>query len=313
MILVSVLYALFALVFVIEKEALQYAQPLFLVGIRMLTAGVVLLGVWRWQSGAWPKLNSSMWKRIVLLAFCNIYINNAAEFWGLQYLTSFKTCFIYSLSPFISALFSYFVYREVLSNRKWLGLVVGFLGFLPVLLSQTDSEEISGQFLLFSWAELAIVVACASSVYGWIVLKQLVFDDGVPPLVANGFSMVIGGVLALSHSRVVETWAPLPVTSLMPFVLTTLALIAISNCAAYNLYGFLLKRFSATFMSFAGLMTPLFTALFAWLALGEVATAPFWFSYLIVFTGLYLFYQEELRIEPVLQRVQVKEPREVSA
>jgi drug/metabolite transporter (DMT)-like permease len=64
----------------------------------------------------------------------------------------------------------------------------------------------------------------------------------------------------------------------------------------YNLYGYLLRRFSATFMSFAGLTTPLFTALFGWIFLGEVASPAFYLSFSILSVGLLLFYQEELKV-----------------
>jgi len=43
MYLVVLLYALFASVFTVSKTGLQYTQPLFLVGSRMVLAGVLLL------------------------------------------------------------------------------------------------------------------------------------------------------------------------------------------------------------------------------------------------------------------------------
>ena len=43
MIWVFVLYALFASVFTIGKTALEYTEPLFLVGSRMALAGVIML------------------------------------------------------------------------------------------------------------------------------------------------------------------------------------------------------------------------------------------------------------------------------
>jgi len=80
----------------------------------------------------------------------------------------------------------------------------------------------------------------------------------------------------------------------MPFLGCTLLLMIISNAICYNLYGKLLKKYSATFMSFAGFTTPLFTALFDWLKFGEVASWHFYLSATIVFGGLLIFYQEEL-------------------
>jgi drug/metabolite transporter (DMT)-like permease len=291
---VFLLYALFASVFTISKFTLQHAEPFFLVGARMLLAGGAMTLFYRAYSGPFT-IKKETWWRILLLAICNIYLTNVFEFWGLKYLTSFKTCFIYSLSPFLSAFFSYFLFNDSLSFKKWTGLAVGFLGFIPILAAQTAQEELTGKLWIFSWAELAVVLACISSVYGWIVLKQLVSQDGISPVLANGLSMLIGSGFALGHSFLVENWHPIPVSDFWPFLEGTLCLILISNCICYNLYGHLLKRFSATFMSFAGLTTPIFTAILGWLVHNEVTSTSFWISFAIVCLGLVIFYQEELK------------------
>jgi drug/metabolite transporter (DMT)-like permease len=295
MFFVILLYALFASVFTISKTGLEYTQPFFLIGSRMILAGILMLAYQWFRNPSEFSFDKSRCWRIFRLALFNIYLTNAFEFWGLKYLTSFKTCFIYSLSPFLSALFSYFILAENMSYKKWLGLLVGFAGFIPILLNQTSTEEAAGHFAIFSWPELAVMIAAACSVYGWIILGQLVKENGYSPFMANGLSMLIGGIFALVHSALVENWDPLPLTEFVPFFECILALILISNLICYNLYGWLLKNYSATFMSFAGFTTPLFTALFGWIFLGEVVTWPFYVSSAIVFAGLTLFYQEELK------------------
>lgn len=292
---VLLLYGLFASVFTISKTGLAYAQPLFLVGTRMLFAGLILLCYQFFIKKQFFSFDRKTWGRLLLLAIFNIYLTNVFEFWGLRYLTTFKTCFIYSLSPFLSALFSYFLFSERLTGKKWMGLLVGFLGFIPILLSQTSGEEETGYLFFFSWAELSVMMAAICSVYGWIVLKQIVNEHQLSPLMANGISMLVGGVLALCHSLAVEDWNPLPATNFPIVFECTIALILISNLICYNLYGTLLKSYSATFMSFAGFTTPLFTALFGWLLLGEIVTWPFYVSFVIVLMGLLIFDQEELK------------------
>lgn len=299
MLLVFFVYALFASVFTIAKTGLEYTEPFFFVGSRMFLAGILLLAyqfvfnrdkfVFRWES---------VW-RIGALAFFAIYLTNTFEFWGLQYLTSSKTCFIYSLSPFVSAFFSYLIFAERLTVKKWIGMVIGFAGMLPILLSQSTAEELTGQFFIFSWAELAVMGAAVSSVYGWILLKQLIQEENYSPIMANGLGMCLGGAMALSHSFYAESWQPVPVTDYLPFLACALCLILISNFICYNLYGFLLKRFSATFMSFAGLSTPLFSALFGSFFLGETISWHFFVSLSIVSLGLLFFYFEELETKEV--------------
>lgn len=295
MFLVILLYALFASVFTIAKTGLEYSQPFFLVGSRMFIAGLVMLIYQYLFNRKEFTFNKAHFWRIFRLALFNIYLTNVFEFWGLKYLTSFKTCFIYSLSPFVAAILSYFMFSETMTPRKWLGLIIGFLGFLPILLYETSSEVKTGHFFFLSWAEIAVMLAAVCSVYGWILLKQLVKENGYSIFMANGISMTLGGIMALSHSFLVEHWDPIPVTQTIPFLECALLLIIISNLICYNLYGYLLKRYSATFISFAGFTTPLFTALFGWLYLGEVVTWPFYVSAVIVFFGLFTFYQEELK------------------
>lgn len=292
---VLMLYALFASVFTISKTGLMYTEPFFLVGTRMLLAGIILLSYQCIVLKQKISFGKKTWFRLASLAFFNIYLTNVFEFWGLRYLTSFKTCFIYSLSPFLSAVFSYFLFSERLSIKRCGGLLIGIIGFFPILLNQTSSEEMTGRFFFFSWAELSVMMAAVCSVYGWIVLKQLVNEDELSPLMANGVSMLIGGVIALVHSFAIENWNPFPVTNYPIFLECTLLLILISNLICYNLYGSLLKRYSATFMSFAGFTTPLFTALFGWLVLGEIVTWPFYLSFIMVLFGLLIFNQDELK------------------
>jgi len=293
--LIVLLYALFASVFTVSKTGLQYTQPLFFVGTRMLLAGVLILGYLYFFQNKHFRFSKKDVFGIFRLAVFNIYLTNMFEFWGLQHLTSFKTCFIYSLSPFLSALFSYWMFSEKMTSKKWMGFALGFLGFIPILLNESSTEERLGHLFFLSWAEIAVMLAAVSSVYGWTLLRKLVKQNNMSPLMANGLSMLGGGAFALCHSAFTENWNPVPITNTATFLECALLLIVISNLVCYNLYGFLLRKYTSTFMSFAGFTTPLWSAFFGWLYLGEVVTLPFYLSAIVVFLGLILFFQEELK------------------
>lgn len=232
---------------------------------------------------------------ILLLALSQIYLTNILEIWAIEHMVSSKACLLYSLSPFVSALVAFVILKETMSTKKLLGMLIGFLGLLPVIFAQTQDEVAGGTFLMFTFAELAMVGAVFCSVYGWIMLKKVMQDYEYSPLLANGLSMTIGGLLALMHSYFAhEHWAPLPVNNMQAFVINTLVMCLISNLICYNLYGYLLKRFSATFMSFAGLVTPLFASLFGFLWLNEVITWHFFVAIALFTLGLVIFYREEM-------------------
>ncbi|MCC5832227.1 MAG: EamA family transporter [Chlamydiales bacterium] len=293
--------------FTLGKATLECAPPIFLTGVRMFLGGLVILSFLGLFKRDDFKIRKDHLFPLVLLSISAVYLTNVFEFWGLQYLTAAKACFIYSLSPFLSALFSYFQFKEKVSSRKLLGLIVGFIGFIPVLLNQSGAEELLGGFSFLSWAEIALIIATVTSVYGWILLRKLGKDEGMSPLMANGSSMCIGGLFALIHSLFADSWTPTPITNYSGFFQGVFLIIIISNLICYNLYGWLLKRFTATFLSFAGLMTPLFAALFGWLVLGETVSWTFFLSVAIISFGLWLVYSEELRLGYIVKRSAKKE------
>jgi len=302
MLLIFVLYALFGSVFTAAKLGLDHAEPFFLVGSRMVIAGILLLLFLFVKNRKELRVKSSHVRPLILLALFNIYITNGFEFWGMKYLTSSKTSFIYSLSPFFAAVMSWLFLKEKLSRKKLLGLVIGFAGFIPVLWKQTTGEDGLASLGIFSLAELSVMAAAMATVYGWITMRKLV-SEGMSPMLANGFSMIIGGFFALVHSSVTESWNPVPVNgSWSVYAETTLWMILISSFICYNLYGHLLKKYTVTFMAFSGFSTPFFTALFSWFKLGESVDSGFYFSALIVFIGLFLFYQEELKKEGLVNK-----------
>lgn len=293
--LVFILYASFASIFILEKVCLQYTEPLFLLGFRMVIAAILMLLFYflrnreRWRPTA---------KHIGLLfclGFFNIYLTNSLELWALQRMAAFKICFIYSLSPFMAALLSYALFSEALSKWKWAGLLVGFLGLLPLLIEKEGGDATIAPFL--SLPEVVMMGAMVCSVYGWILLKQLVDTARCPLLLANGASMLIGGTLSLTHSRAMESWDPFPIVEFANFFFYAFLILAISNLFCYNLYAYLLKRFSPTFMSLAGFTTLPFTAILGRVFLEEPVTLAFYPAALTIFAGLYLFSKAE-RLHP---------------
>ncbi|MCH9610097.1 MAG: S-adenosylmethionine/S-adenosylhomocysteine transporter [Chlamydiales bacterium] len=301
MILVFFNFFLWSSVFSFGKTALEHSPPLFLTGTRMLLAGVLMLGFLLFFKRDALKVKKGQLLHLALLALTAVYLTNAFEFWGLQYLTAAKTCFIYSLTPFVAAIFSYFQFKEKLTPKKLLGMGIGFLGFIPVFLHQGGGEESLGGFFIFSWAELALIAATITSVYGWVVLRKL-GKEGMNPVMSNGSAMVLGGLFALVHSYFGEGWSPFPVVDSAGFMKPVLMIILVSNLICYNLYGWLLKRFTATFMGFAGLVTPLFAAFFGFILHGETVPWVFFPSVGILCVGLWLVYSEELRLGYIVKK-----------
>jgi drug/metabolite transporter (DMT)-like permease len=307
--LAVLLYGMWSSVFSFAKIALTYSPPIFLTGFRMLLASLVLLGYLLIAKRSAFKLNGKQIFSFAVLGFFSIYLTNILEFWGLQYLSAAKACFIYSLSPFFAALFSYLHFNEKMNARKWIGFGICLVGMIPVLVQQSGAEELLNAFSFFSWPSLALMGAALASVYGWVLLRLLVKDSGTSPLMANGSSMLFGGLLALGHSYFVDSWSPIPVQdgSFTPFLKITLLMVVVFNIVCYNLYGFMLKRFTATFLSFLGLISPIFASLHGWIFLGEPLSWTIFLSTAILSLGLWIVYSTELK-QGYITRKQTSKP-----
>jgi drug/metabolite transporter (DMT)-like permease len=185
------------------------------------------------------------------------------------------------------------------SSKKIVGLVIGFLGFIPILMSSAPQELIAGHWGFLSFPELMLLVSVLSSVVGWLIFKNLITKHGYSPFLINGYGMLIGGLMALITSFAIEgiphiglTGSPEEITA---FIEYTALMIVVANIIAYNLYGYLLHVYSPTLLSFFGFTTPLFTALYGFIFLHEPISAAFVASLILVSVGLFLFYQEELK------------------
>lgn len=277
--------------------ALAFSPPVFLTGFRMFLAGMLLLGYLVIAKRSSFQLKMKQWGFLFILGFFSVYLTNILEFWGLQYLSAAKASFIYSLSPFFSALFSYIHFGEKMNRRKWLGLGIGFVGFVPVLLLQTGSEDLLSVWKFLSLPSLALMGAALAGVYGWVLLRLAVKQSDISPFMANGTSMFLGGAMALVHSFFVDSWNPIPIAQGHVYDVTKIVLILtfLSNIVCYNLYGMMLKRYTATFLSFMGLLSPIFASLTGWVLLGEPISWTIFCSTAVVSMGLWIVYKAELK------------------
>lgn len=303
--LLILLCAFSASTYTVGKAALQYTLPLFLIGIRLFFSGIIFLTYYYYKYREWPSLHKHDYWVLAQVSFASFYFAYSMEFWSLQYMASSKTALLYNLSPVIAACFSYFVFNEKMTSKKIIGLAICLLSFLPVLLS-SDPTEGTNSFFFLSLPELGIFAAVVSFTYGWVVIRKAIKRHFIPTVFVNGIGMIVGGIAALITTYIAEIpnnplqdlWIHpwLPVTQIMPFLLWAFILVMVGNVICYILYGYLLQKYTATFVTLGELATPLFAALYGWVFLQEHIAWSFFFSMIVLGIGSYIFYKEERRL-----------------
>ena len=289
MIIVLILYALLAATFSLGKALVLLMHPLFVIGIRMLTAGALLLLAY----GMFHTKKRIEVKDMLLLgltSFIHILIPYLSEFAALRDISPSDACLAYNLSPFFSALFSYWIFKEYMTAKKWLGFGMALASLLVYLWYQHALH------VHLSWSYVWILISVMSSCLGWILVRMLVKNNGYSPFLVNGMCMLIAGFGSMGYGLATHetTFLLGTLQSSWFWVLMSLSII-IANGLFYNMYGYLLKKYTATFLSFVGFITPLFASLFEWLLFGTVPEWSFFICLGVIAGGIYIFYQEELK------------------
>jgi drug/metabolite transporter (DMT)-like permease len=319
MLLVLLVYFLLSSTFVIGKAALTYAQPIFLIAVRMGLAGILLLAYLYFFDKKQLKFKKEDLGLFAQIALFHIYLSFVLEFVAYTYVSASKAAFMFNLSPFVTALFAYIFFNERMTGRQWIGMLLGFAGTLPMLMGPGQAAEQASMHIGFlSLPELCLLGSVVAAAYGWIVMTKLVVNKHYSPIFVNGIGMLCGGFAALLTSFALEKKPLLKCVSesmnlnalkqtlnttlfcctlsdFLIFMGYVLLLILVANIIFYNSYGFLLKKYTPTFLSLVGLLCPLFTAFLGWIFLGEKVTWIFFVSLAVVLLGAYIFYQDELR------------------
>jgi drug/metabolite transporter (DMT)-like permease len=288
MILVTSLYFVSAIIFLLCKVSVSVAKPLFFVGIRMLIAGIIMLMVEEWRHGGISKLfgvHKQHLKDLLYLSIFHSYLPFVPKFLAIPYVSSIKLNLLWSLAPFVAALLSYLFYNERLRWVQIGGVAIAFGAMIPNICAGSAEGVASPLFLL---PELGIIISMASSAYAWFIFKKLM-QNNLTTFVANGFSMLIAGPTILVTSFFYEGWHDSLFYSWFDFFTVLIALLLLSNFFYYSLYAYLLKYYSITFITVCGFMTPLFGGVLGWYFLQESITWTFYVAAAGVAVGLYLF------------------------
>lgn len=298
MILLIILNILYAWMFIISKFALSTGTPVFMTAVRMMIGGIVTLIIYNYRSSLVTTIKNISrynWFLIGLLSLTNIYLCNALEYWGLQYLSAGKTAFIYNLGPFFAALLAYFLFSEKMTFYKWFGLLLGFIGFLPIIAEPSQALDTTIQFGFISLADIGILVSAVTTVIGWTIMRYLIKKSDLSSLFLNGLSMIFGSLFCFLHAYLFESMPYIIPGLSLQFLGYALSMALSQNVIAYNLHGFLLKKYTTTLITFSMFISSLLAAILGVFILNETISPYFIVGVILVLVGLIIFYQEELR------------------
>jgi drug/metabolite transporter (DMT)-like permease len=274
MFLVLLLYLVFAVTFLVGKLSVGIIDPILLIAIRMLIAGIVLLAFCLIKKIKLPDI-----KVACILSMWHIAFPYCLEFMAFQYATATTVAFIYNLTPLITGIIERTFYRKKLSSRQWTAIFMGFLAALLATLGDINTQCHSIPKIIslltteltclkkVGYGEILVLLSVISSAWSWVYINKLT-KNGYTITSLNATSMLGGGMLALAPLINLTASDIAQQLNLQSWSII-ITLLVMGNLIGYNLYGSLLQKYSATFLALCGSMTPLMVGVLEWLFLGQ--------------------------------------------
>ena len=171
MIQILCLYAILASTFTIGKMLLHFVPPFFLISLRMIFSGIVLLVGFCLFHKEKVKVKTNDWFMLGIISLFHIFIPYASEFIALQSIAPSCAALMYNLSPFFTAFFSYWYFNERMTFKKWLGAAISFGGLIyfvaPKNICLSDFYSVNISYVL-------LLIGVATSALAWVMIRQFV-------------------------------------------------------------------------------------------------------------------------------------------
>ena len=131
--LLSLTSFFWSLNWVIGRAIVGHVSPLALTFIRWAVAVAVMMPfAWPGIRRHWPLIRKH-WKAIAWLGFWGTGLHNAFAYVGLQYTTATNGVILNSAIPIMIILLGWLIYRETITGRQGVGVMVSVAGILAIV------------------------------------------------------------------------------------------------------------------------------------------------------------------------------------
>jgi drug/metabolite transporter (DMT)-like permease len=313
------------------KGTIPHTTPLFMAGIRLFPAGLMVLAAAIFADRPLVPKGWAAWLWIILFGLVDgtLFQGFLAE--GLARTGAGLGSVMIDSQPLAVALMARFLFGEQIGLWGWLGLGFGVAGIsllgLPqdwilgllhgdVKVSTEAGANVLGQ--LFQSGEWLMLMAALSMAIGTVMVRYVCRH--ADPVAATGWHMVIGGIPLFVGSALWESQQGVGLTGADGLALAYSTIFG--SAIAYGLFFFFATTGNLTSFSSLTFLTPVFALLFGNLYLGEVLDPVQWGGVSLTLVSIYLISQRDQLLEklgrsrpklPAAQTVRVEAETEVSS
>ncbi len=294
------------------KGVISHTTPLFMAGVRILPAGVLILIAAAFMGRPQPKsLLAWLWIALFAIVDGTFFQGFLAE--GLVRTGAGLGSVMIDSQPLAVALMSSWLFQEKIGLWGWLGLLLGVMGIsligLPdewiisifshhAIISPVDlQQQLQGIAFaiphildsLFQSGEWLMLLAAFSMAVGTVLIRFV--SRHADPVTATGWHMILGGLPLWAISSVTESQQLSHLTAADAIALAYAAVFG--SAIAYGLFFYFASCGNLTSLSSLTFLTPVFALLFSSSLLKEVLSPLQWLGVGLTLISIYLINQRD--------------------
>lgn len=277
----SVLLAMvfFSLSFVWFKIANVTYGPLTIVFSRLLLSAIILFVFAKFSKGLVIP-DKKDFKYLLLLAFCEPFLYFMGESFGLQYISSTVAAVIIATIPLFAPVAGYIFYREKISVRNFIGILISFAGVTLVIyeIGKGITASPIGVLLQFS--------AVFSAIGYTVVLHKI--SNRMNNLSIILFQNLIGAIYFFPFWFIFEKNRVMNSPFDMKAMLAIVKLSVFASTLAFICFAYSVRRMGIAKSNVFVNVIPVCTAIFAWIILHDQLTLQKFVGIVVVIAGLFI-------------------------
>ncbi len=268
----------FAFSFVWFKIANRAYGPLTIILFRLLFSSAILFLFARWAKRlVIPEKKD--FKYLLLLAFFEPFLYFMGESYGLQYLSPTVASVLISTIPLVAPFAAYFFYREKVTFRNGLGILISFMGVILVIYE-------FGSGISASPFGISLQMVAVFSAVGYTVVLHKI-SHRMNNLSIILFQNALVAIYFLPFWLVFEKNRFFTTPSNMESLMAILQLSVFASTVAFIFFTYSVRHLGITKSNMFANAIPVFTAIFAWMILGDELNVQKFLGIIIVIFGLF--------------------------
>jgi drug/metabolite transporter (DMT)-like permease len=284
------------------KGVVPHSTPLFMAGVRLVPAGLLVLAtaiaLGKPQPRGWRA-----WAWISLFALVDGAMFQGFLAKGLVQTGAGLGSVMIDSQPIAVALMAAWLFGEKIGLWGWLGLGIGVAGIsllglpeawiLALVQGKVALADLAPGWdwvtALFDNGQWLMLLASLSMAVGTVVMRYV--SRYADPVAATGWHMVLGGLPLFGLSAMQETqqWSQLQGGDWVALAYSTV----LGSAIAYGLFFYFAASGSLTSLSSLTFLTPVFALLFGNLFLSEMLNPIQWSGVALTLVSIYLINQRD--------------------